>query len=295
MRRCEHFAVKQTSVGALARQGFPRQRLMMLADLFSDKDYRFLMHFERGEPGDFFAPTGQHEHLIAERRRWLRSEPDTYAGLLREGEPLLHDALKLALSWSGITSLKGVTPWETCLALGEFWEPDFLLLKTDAGGQIRLYGGCACFPSSWRLRDKLGQPIEFIHAPVPGLNIAIGPAIQKFLQKLKPGAATLRHNWGLTRSPELNHYPDRDLPRLDNNVNAEEVWLRVEHQALVALPTSGGILFGIRVVNHPLREVMEDRIAATRLGRALETMPEEVAHYKGLAAARERIVQLLRR
>ena len=129
------------------------------------------------------------------------------------------------------------------------------MLKADADGEIRLYGGCLCFPSSWRLSDKLGQPIEFIHGPVPGLNASIGAAIHKFLAALKPGVASLRHNWGLARSAELNQHPDRDLPRLDATVDADEVWLRVEHQALVALPKSGGILFGIRVVNHSLAEV----------------------------------------
>jgi hypothetical protein len=97
----------------------------------------------------------------------------------------------------------------------------------------------------------------------------------------------------LARSAELNHHPDRKLPLLDASVNADEVWLRVEHQALVALPKSSGILFGIRVVNHPLSAVKADVVAAARLCRALETMPEEMARYKGLAAARTRIVELL--
>jgi hypothetical protein len=80
---------------------------------------------------------------------------------------------------------------------------------------------------------------------------------------------------------------------LDATVDADEVWLRVEHQALVALPKSGGILFGIRVVNHPLPEVKADVVAAGRLCHALETMPEEMAHYKGLTSARARIIELL--
>jgi len=129
---------------------------------------------------------------------------------------------------------------------------------------------------------------------VPGLNANIGAGIHKFLTALKPGVASLRHNWGLSRSVELNQHPDRPLPRLDATVNVDEVWLRVEHQALVALPKSGGILFGIRVVNHSLVEVKADSVAATRLCRALETMSEEMARYKGLATARGRIVRLLR-
>jgi len=264
-----------------------------LAELFPDGDYRFQLRFERGEPAEFFAPSAKHPELVTERRQWLGSDPRTYAALLPSGEALLEEAIALASAWNGFVPSKSATPWQTCLALGQFWETDYLLLKCDTDEEIRLYGGCLCFPSSWRLSDKIGKRIEFIHGPVPGLNQSIGQGIHKFLAALKPGTASLRHNWGLARSPELNHHPDRDLPRLDATVNADEVWLRVEHQALVALPKSGGILFGIRVVNHPLQEVKVDPIAAARLCRALETMPDEMARYKGLASARTRIVELL--
>ena len=266
----------------------------MLADLFPDNDYKFQLRFERGEAAEFFSETVDGASLLVERQQWLRSEPQTYAALLAAGEPLLEEAVQLARSWNGVVLPSDAkSPWEKCLALGQFWEPDFLLLKGNADGEIRLCGGCLCFPSSWRLADKIGQPIDFIHQPVPGLNTAIGAGIHKFLAGLRPGATWLRHNWGLARSPELNHHPDRGRPRLDGNVNESDVWLRVEHQALVALPQSGGILFGIRVVNHSLAEVKADALAAARLRRALETMPHEMARYKGLSTARRRILELL--
>ena len=267
---------------------------MTLEKLFPDDDYRFQMRFERGEPAEFFARSDRHEVVLAERKHWISSDPKTYAAILPPGEPLLDEVVQLARGWNGFIPPDSAAAWHKCLALGEFWEPDFLLLKPDADHAIRLCGGCLCAPSSWRLDEKLGQPIEFIHAPVPGLNLHIGAAIHKFLSALKPGAASLRHNWGLSRSPELNQHPDRTLPLLDAKVSAEEVWLRVEHQALVALPKSGGILFGIRVVNHPLNEIKANQLAADRLRRALETMPEEMARYKNLAAARGRILDLLR-
>lgn len=287
-----------------------------LARIFPDEDFKFHLRFERGEPAEFFAPTPTHAALVAERQRWLRSEPGKYAALLPPGEPLLEEVLQLAQDWNGFALSANEAPvsdparsqipkqragpetgapiagapWSALLALGEFWEADFLVLKPDADGEIRLYGGCLCFPSSWRLTDKIGKPIEFIHGPVPGLNKSIGPGIHKFLAGLKPGVASLRHNWGLARSAELNHHPDRNLPRLDADTHADEVWLRVEHQALVALPQSGGILFGIRVVNHSFAKVKADAVARIRLRRALETMPEAMAGYKGLTAVRQQLI-----
>ena len=269
---------------------------MPFADLFPDEDYRFSLRFGRGEPAAFFGATMRRVELLAQRRHWLRAQPDTYAALLPQGVELLEEATALARNRNGFApKTSSGSPWEECLALGEFWEADYLLLKCDADGEIRLYGGCLCFPSSWRLSDKIGKPIQFIHEPVPGLNAAVGPAIHKFLAGLKPGTASLRHNWGLSRSAEMNQHPDRHLPRLDANVNAEEVWLRVEHQALVALPQSGGILFGIRIANHSLAEVKADALACVRLRHALETMPETMAVYKGIAPARKRLLELLGR
>lgn len=267
---------------------------MKLGELFPDEDYRFALRFTRGEPAPFFAASIRHMSIVAQRRHWLRQEPAKYSALLPEGVPLLFETAELAHEWNGFLPPAGNRPLATCHALGGFWEADFLLLNRTLEGRIRLYGGCLCFPSSWRLTDKLGETIEFIHEPVPGLNESIGPGIHKFLAGLKPGTASFRANWGLAHSPELNHHPDRQLPRLSAGVPLEEVWLRVERQALVALPKTGGILFGICVENHPLGELRAEAEAAARFCRALETMPEDMARYKGIADARAGIITQLR-
>lgn len=272
---------------------------MNLSELFADEDYRFHMGLRRGSATEFFQRTAQHNDLIKERRRWLRTEPQTYSTFLPESEALLDECVSLARGWDSITPEQQAsvtapgTPHERGLRLGEIWEPDFLLLRANEAGQFQLVGGCVCFPSSWSLAEKIGQPIEFIHGPVPGLNAQLGRSNDAFLTKLTPGTAWLRHNWGLSRSPELNQHPSRPLPRLNDAVTLSEAWLRVEQQALIALPASGGVLFGIRITMHSLAEVKRDATTAERLARALRTMPAEVAVYKGLATARERVAALL--
>jgi hypothetical protein len=93
--------------------------------------------------------------------------------------------------------------------------------------------------------------------------------------------------------PDLNQHPSRDLPRLDSSVRLEEIWFRMEHQALVGLERTGGILFGIRVSVCPLRELAQEGNIKERFIRALRTMPEAVAQYKGLLDAREKLLSLL--
>jgi hypothetical protein len=56
---------------------------------------------------------------------------------------------------------------------------------------------------------------------------------------------------------------------------------------------SPGILFGIRIAVHPLAAVQQDALAAERLGRALRTMPEPMAVYKNIAAARATLLRML--
>jgi len=306
-----------------------------MTEVFPDEDYRFHLRFERGSFADFFHPTAQREKLLAERRHWLQTAPQTHAALLPDGIPLLEETIELGraehllpdefrslhstilqpatCNLQPAASIQPPTPgtrhqsnnlsihqsidptsWRRLVDLGTAWEPDFLLLKPDSTGRIILVGGCVCFPSSWSLAEKMGHPMEMIHGVVPGLNPAIGNQIHGFLTKLRPGVAWLRANWGLTRSAELNQHPERKLPRLDPTVRLDETWLRIERQMLAALPQNHGVLFAIRIATHPLAEIQQNPQIAPRLRRALETMPEPMAQYKGIASARANIISLLR-
>ena len=60
-----------------------------LAGLFGDEDHKFQMRSTRDEPAAFFAPTQNHAAIVAERARWLQTEPDLYTALMPDGESLL--------------------------------------------------------------------------------------------------------------------------------------------------------------------------------------------------------------
>jgi hypothetical protein len=269
------------------------------AELLPDEDYAFFFGLKPGDAADFFAPTPEHEALVAQRRRWLETDAHRYAALLPEGGPMLRETIELARRWNSLSSAEDASvraasgdPWAELLALGAAWEMDFVLLSAG-GAEPRMVGGVVCFPSSWRLADKVGHPISFIHGPVPGLNGALAPRIAGFLSRLKPGPAFLRANWGLSRSAELNQHPEQHIPRLTPPLRVDEVFVRIENQALVALPASAGVLFGIRLEVHPLDEVRRDPVAARGLARALRTMPDDMAAYKNITAARADVLAML--
>ena len=266
------------------------------AAIFPDEDYRFAMKFEREPPADFFAPTPAHSRVLAERRKWLHTSAGDYVALDSEGTPLVIETLGLFRDWSQnrysvpTSEDPSLTTWTD---LGRAVEADLLLLEASPDGAFRLRAGCVCFPSSWSLAEKMGHTVEEIHGIVPGLNAALARPISGFLSKMAPGIAWRRANWGLSRSAELNLHPHRKLPRLDDTIGHGDVWLRIEHQALVALPRTRGILFGIRVEVLPLSEVLRDAAAAAGLHRALRTMPGAVAIYKGIAPALPRLLTLV--
>jgi hypothetical protein len=264
------------------------------SDLFPAGDFGFHMRFRRGDIAQFYKNSASHGDIIAERKKWLAQDSDKYAAALPESAPLLDEALDFAKS-VGVHSAKGATPLESMLNLGGAWEPDLLLLKCPSiAEQPVLLVGCVCFPSSWALEEKIGHPLDAIHGPVPTLNQQFANAVQQFLARIKPGISWERINWGLSRSPELNQHPSRQLPRLDSTATLEEVWFRAEYQSLVSLPQSGGILFGIRLVIEPLANLRNDPEFSAGLTRAIHTMPEPIAAYKGMATARQRLLELLK-
>ena len=267
----------------------------MIAEYLLESPYRFSIAFGRGRFQDFWGATAGNQSILAERRRWLAEDQERYFAVLPGTEPLLEEARELGVKAQILPRRDGRTPSDPlsiARELGENWEPDFLVLKRESG-VARLVAGCVCFPSSWSLEEKIGRPIEEIHGVVPGLNTALGPQIATFLDRIKPGVSWTRNNWGLSRSPEWNQHPARRTPRLDERVTLDQVYFRVEEQSLVALPKSRGVLFGIRLKVTPLAGI-SGLPEAKMLAQLLETMPEEMAKYKGLYQARERIVALLK-
>lgn len=265
-----------------------------LARIFPDTDHRWLMGLHPIDAATFFMkrdPTGR---VCADRAHSLATQPDDYSALTPEAEPALFETVELARSF-GVPIDQSLSPAEQLFSLGRTWESDFIWMHATSKTTHRLVGGVLCFPSSWSIREKLGMPMHEVHEPVPGLNAALGQKIETFLSTLAPGTAWGREIAGYSRNPVLNHHPSLSFPPLDATVTIDEIWIRLEHQLLMRLPQSGSILFGIRVEVLPLSQVLEDSKAATGVLRAVSTISSAAADYKGITAARHRIIELIRK
>ncbi len=244
------------------------------ANLFPADDFAFRLTLQRGALRAFFAPSEEASKVLAERRHWIDSHPESH----------VVDAVKLTPVWRETAATLGLDSATTMPhEIGWSVEPDIVVLRRDASGVYRVRGGVVVFPTAWALPEKIGLTLAETHGVVPGLNAAIGPAIDRFLDRLRPDAPVTRSNWGLAATDARNLHPERGAARLANDTPLASCWLRIEHQILAKLPHTDAVLFGIRIEVRPLAEVLRDETARVGLHRALATMPPAMAAYKGLA------------
>lgn len=280
-------------------------------DFLPDADHQHRMRLQRTDPATFFTPTDPTNAVLTERRHWSITHPDRHLLLLPQAAPAIHELAAFLAPPARDAPLgrppstlsipdnnllvEPPSPWppgDSWSTLSSRFEPDLLLLSPDPSGP-RLIAAAVCFPSSWAPETKLGLPLLAIHDVVPDLNADLGHPIHQFLLRLRPGTAWSRANWGLSASAELNQHPARSLPRLHAQTPIDTVWFRLEHQLLFVLPQTQTIVFAIRIHTWPLTELRQFPEPAARLARALRTLPDPMARYKGIDSLRHSLAHAL--
>lgn len=144
-----------------------------------------------------------------------------------------------------------------------------LCLMTVGAGPPRLTAAVVCFPSYWRLADKIGHTMATMHAPVTGYTATLGNRPDRLLEGLDGNRIVSRRNWSVHDSGDL-FAPVRPTPR---PVGYDEVptvlWLRSERQTLRRLPESDVVLFTIKVQHTPLASIRQRPDVAERLAGAI--------------------------
>nr|WP_269204497.1 DUF3445 domain-containing protein [Motilibacter deserti] len=163
---------------------------------------------------------------------------------------------------------------------GRLVPEDLCLHLHDADGVLRLVAASVAFPSRWLLADKLGQPVDAIHAPVPGYAAQIGTPVDLVLRKLTPERGLWRLNGSVLDDPAL--FQPVAVPRVAPAAVPESVFLRVERQTLRRLPATGAVVFTIRTYVDPLTSIADDSAACAGLAAWLRGMPAGMRDYKGL-------------
>jgi dimethylamine monooxygenase subunit A len=251
---------------------------------------------------------------MAEKRRLLTSSYDQVFAATPVSDAARAEALELI-----VTALTTHHPdWFSCDGAelrnhltGEAWKPgsldpldlagrlvqeDLCLIQNDNAGPV-FTAASLCFPSRWRLLDKVGKPLSAVHGPVPFYADRLAAPVDRFMRHLKAGHIASRLNWSLLDDPAL--FQPGGKWRVDGasditvtNVGSR-IFLRVERQTLRRLPETGAVLFGIRVHVYPLDRVIDSPDRAATLAEAVRALPAEVQHYKSLLPFRAALLAWL--
>lgn len=155
-----------------------------------------------------------------------------------------------------------------------------LCVLTRIDAQWVLTAASVCFPSRWRLADKIGTSVGTIHDPVPAYHDTIGPVVDRTLDRLRTDRPVWRLNWSILDDDAL-FQPAGDHRGRGGHLDLAEATFRVERQTLRRLPLSGDIVFTIRTYRHRLSDVVASPERAADLAATLRTCPSDLADYKG--------------
>lgn len=219
------------------------------------------------------------EHLTRWHPSWYRYEgPRLRNNLTDELWDLAHPALH---------------PLECA---GRLVQEDLCIIAPTPEGP-RFTAAVLCFPTRWRLHDKLGKPLGAVHGPVPLFADRLARPVDRFMAHVKPGHIAQRVNWSVLDDPALfqtgGHWRSGVNPAITAENAGDTLYLRTERQTLRRLPHSGAVLFGIRVHVYPLGQVIATPAVAARLAEAVRALPEEMTSYKSLVAFRTALLDWL--
>ncbi len=144
-------------------------------------------------------------------------------------------------------------------------------------GRWRLTAGVVCFPSRWRLADKLGRDVTAIHDPVPRYRQTLGAATDSAMAAVGRMRPRWRVNWTLLDDPAL-FQPTTPAGRAHRP--GPHSFLRVERQCLV--PVADAIVFSIRTTVMPVADLDEAKASAVLTAAAAS--PQDMARYRGWEA-----------
>jgi hypothetical protein len=274
---------------------------------FEPPPYRMAMGLTAQDPDELIeidelypAELAERRHLLAERRDEVFAARPGSEAARAEVFALLADLLPRRFpAWFGSAGgalhnhLTGEM-WpladpgcDRLEAAGRLVQEDLCIIQPGETGPV-LAAAVLCFPTRWRLADKIGRPLADVHGPVPLYADRLARPVDRFMSALRPGKLAVRANWTILDDPALFQPVKRFRDGPDEAITPQNagarLYLRVERQTLCALPESGAVLFGIRVHVYPLARIAAQRELAARLAAMLRGLPDELVGYKNLRA-----------
>ena len=265
--------------------------------------YRLSLGLKVLAPEDWIEIDGRFADEIARKRDLLASKRDTVFLALPGSEVAQADLIetlsghlvqtfpdRYSETPAGIhVAETGVTvspdPAAPLASAAELVQEDILLLQPSPEGH-RLIAGLLCFPTRWRLSDKIGRPLDAIHEPVPGYAERLSRQMDRLFSGLTPDRLLWRLNFSLLNSPELHQPAGHNDPETGRGMTAENIgeklWFRVERQTLRLLPRTETTVFTVRIHQARLQDVVTTPERARDLASAIDGMSDGMRRYKSI-------------
>ena len=242
----------------------------------------------RLEPGPPFSTMGLHSLAVDD---WLvvddeRDRELAYKAELLErrrsvvfaaepgSEAASEELLSLIRQWSMAHDLQVTGPHgdeHPLIEAARLVQEDLVVLQRIDGYWV-LTAGVVAFPTHWTIGDKVGLPLDGVHAPVAHYETELRDRVDRFHDRLTVDRPAWRRNWFVLPTSEL-HLPafGHQLHVVDGIADdGSPMWIRSERQTLRRLPVTDAIVFTIRVQQAPLGvlrarpDLAERMLAATR-------------------------------
>ena len=275
--------------------------------------YRMALGLTAATDADWFELDALYPTEMAERRRLLADHhPEVFAALpvsdaarteawVRVTDNLLrHHPTWFTRSADTLTNHLSGETWDLANpgqdpleAAGRLVQEDLCIIQVQDETPI-FTAAVLCFPSRWRLGEKIGKPLADVHGPVPVYAERLEKPVDRFMRHLKDGHIAARLNWSVLDDPTLfqptGKWREGTHDAITSANAGESLYLRVERQSLRRLPDSGAVLFGIRVHCYRLDAVIRTPALAARLAGAVRALPDSIVHYKSIRPIHEALL-----
>lgn len=158
-------------------------------------------------------------------------------------------------------------PGDPLAALGRLCQEDFAIMVPGAS-EHWLAAGVICFPSRWRLSQKIGRPLTGIHRPVTVYDDIMARRVQRLFDGVRVDCPLVRWNRLPYWKPTLFNPASEPEPGGSREPEGERPFLRVERQVILRLPETGAVVFSIHTWLTHLRACRQDFRLSARRGPA---------------------------
>lgn len=182
---------------------------------------------------------------------------------------------------AALVGADGATLRDAALHVAE----DLCVLQPEGDSHV-LTAAALAFPTDWHLADKLGRPLDAIHAPIDGYAEKLAAGVAHFFHTLQPGPIFTRANWFVVETDALRYLVEGPAEARFAHVTADNagdtLFVRCERQTLRRLPASGAVLFTIGIYIAPLGTLAP--ALARDLVAVIAGLPSGEARRRGIAA-----------